>query len=477
MIILRRLTQTAPAYLSWAALSFLFLWLVVFIGSLAAQPPLALPATGGGWPEANPENASGPLVVDIRIVGNETVDSDTIISHLQTRKERVFDGVRVQQDKQRLISTGLFREVKIYRQRVDGGVLVTFEVFERPTIREIVFHGDRGISQKKLLRESGLEVGDALNLYAIQEARRKIEAYYHSQGFPRATVEILEGNEAQDRKITFGISEGPLQRIEHVEFVGNTIASDQRLKTLIESKPGILWYFFRGKVDSQKIDEDVGKLTAYYRGLGFFGARIGRKKEFDEEQRWLKLVFVIDEGPRYVVDNVAVIGNTRFQSAALLTQLNLVSGDYFNLQAMNQDVSQLRDLYGSQGHIFANIEASPRYLIDEPGKLDLVYNVEEGERFRVGRINVNIAGEFPHTRESVVRNRMSLRTGDIVDIREVRASERRLTYSQLFENTPATGKKPRIVIRPPQLDDADRLMTERRHSNAVRGQSPDKENR
>jgi outer membrane protein insertion porin family len=408
-------------------------------------------------------------------VGNETVNSDTVIADLQTRKDRLFDPETVQADKRRLISAGRFREVRIYTQHSEGGVVVTFEVFERPTIHGIRFIGDRAISQKKLLRESGLEVGDALSLYAIQEARRKIEDFYHTQGFPKATVNIQSGDAPEDREVVFEISEGPLQRLKEVKFVGNSFVSAERLKIMVKSKPGILGYFFRGKVDSEKIEEDVETLTAYYRSFGFFNARISRKKEYDEDQSWLTLVFVIDEGPRYVVDNVSVIGNSRFDTASLLSRLNLNSGDYFNLAEMNKDVSDLRDLYGSQGHIFANIEASPRYLIDQPGKLDLVYNIEEGERFRVGRINVLIAGEYPHTRESTVRDRLSLRTGDIVDIREVRASERRLKYSQLFEDNPANGKSPRIVIRPPQLSDADELMSQGGRSTSVRGQSPGNE--
>lgn len=454
---------------------------------LLAGPAFAQPPNQAGWPELpppagaaagnRPATVTPPRVVDVRIVGNETVNADRVVAQIKTRVGRAFDPEALQRDKGKLISAGMFREVKVYTQNVAEGVVVTFEVFERPTIREVVFIGDRGISERKLLRESGLEVGDGLNLFAIQEARRKLEEFYRRQGFPKATVSIDKGDAPEDRSVVFVINEGPLQRIEKVEFIGNTIASDQRLKTLIDSKPGILWYFLRGKVDPTKIDSDVRKLTDYYRSLGFFGARIGREMEFDEGNRWLTLKFIIDEGPRYVVDDVAIVGNTRFKTAALLEALNLTEGDYFNLGAMNKDVGQLRDLYHSQGHIFANIEASPRFLIDEPGKLSLVYQVEQGERFRVGRINVHIAGEFPHTRESVVRNRLSVRTGDIADMREVEASERRLRASQLFEDSPANGKRPRIVIRPPELNDADSLINHGRRGGTMRGQSPDKESR
>ena len=175
-------------------------------------------------------------------------------------------------------------------------------------------------------------------------------------------------------------------------------------------------------------------LTAYYRGLGFFNARIGRELEFGESGEWLTLTFVIDEGPRYVVRNVTVAGNEKFPTESLLGEMELKSGDYFNLSKMRRDVGSLRDVYGGQGHIFADVQADPRFL-EEPGQLDLVYNVKEGGVWRAGRINVNIEGEHPHTRESVVLNRLSIRPGDILDSANW-ASERRRRPRNCSRTTP-----------------------------------------
>ncbi|MDA1049954.1 MAG: hypothetical protein O3C40_05675 [Planctomycetota bacterium] len=414
-----------------------------------------------------------PLVAEVRITGNETVKQDTVLSYLRTRKDRQFDPETLQADKRRLTSSGLFREVRIYTQPAAEGVVVTFEVFERPTIRAIEFRGNRGITERTLLKQCGLTVGDSLNFYAIGEARRKVEDYYRSKGFPKAEISIIEGDQPEHRAAVFAVAEGPLQRIEKVEFVGNTFVSAKRLETQIQSKPGYLYYLFRGKVDRSKIEADAEQLTAYYRSFGFFKARVGRELEFDDNNKWLTLRFVIDEGPQFVVRNVSVLGNSTFDTAALQASLNLQSGQYFQQGKMERDVNTLRDVYGGQGYIFADVKAEPRFSFENPGELDLVYNVTEGEQFRVGRINVHIAGEFPHTRESVILDRLSIRPGDIVDIREVRSSERRLKASQLFETDPQTGKEPRVVIRPPDLNDT-RTATQPPRPGTVRGQSPDR---
>jgi outer membrane protein insertion porin family len=459
--------------------------LCLFGPRLCAQsPPRSGPSAGGSSavaPYRGPQfEPIGPqiLVAGVRVVGNETVPNTKIQSLIRTRRDRAFDPEVVQSDVRALVASGMFRDVRTYTEPTAEGMLVTFQLFERPTIHEIQFVGNRGITDKALKKQAGLKVGDALNFYTVEEARRKIEDFYQSKGYAKTRVNILEGDKPQDRRVVLQIDEGQIHRIFDVDFVGNTIASDARLKTQIQSKPGFLWYLFGGKVDRAKIDEDIDRLTNYYRSLGFFAARIGRELRYSESGHWLNVTFVIDEGPRYVVRSASVLGNEKFDTDALTNMLELKSGLFFNSDKMNRDLNILRDLYGSQGHIFADIKADPRFL-EEPGQLDLVYTIQEGEQYRVGRINVHIEGEYPHTRQNVVLNRISLQPGDIVDIRKIRDSERRLKASQLFVNEPARGVTPRIEVRPPELRDFAGSMAggagSPRRSSHYRGQSPDED--
>lgn len=414
------------------------------------------------WEEGGPRYGpqSNPPVVDVRIRGNESTPLNTAMALIRTRPERMFDPEVLQGDVKRLL--GLFADVKTFTANTPQGIVVTFQVVERPTITYVRFVGNRQVAERALRREAGLKIGDALNKFSIEDARKRLEQYYHTKGYPKAQVETFEGDRPQDKGVVFAISEGTVERILDVEFVGNSIATDARLKTQIQSKPGILWYFFRGKVDRDKIDADVETLTKYYRGLGYFRARVGRELVYSESGRWLNLRFVIDEGPRYVVRNVRIEGNTKFDNDILQTRMQLQSGQFFQLDSMNRDVNSLRDLYGSQGYVYADVKADPRFL-EEPGQLDLIYSIEEGEQFTVGSIDVEIKGEHPHTRRSVVLNRLSIRPGDIVDVRQIRASERRLQASQLFETDPSRGSPPQIKIGNPVFPGDEEM---------VRGQSP-----
>jgi outer membrane protein insertion porin family len=185
------------------------------------------------------------------------------------------------------------------------------------------------------------------------------------------------------------------------------------------------------------------------------------------------LTFVIDEGQQYFVQNVQILGNSKLPTEKLAANLKLNAGQAFNQSKRDFDVRKIQDEYGSVGYVFADVKAETRFF-DQPGKVDLVYTLKEGDRYTVGRINVAIKGDYPHTRLSAVLNRVTLRPGDIVDTRKIRDSERLLKASQMFLNNPMEGEVPKIAYHPPENEDKDTAIADKskRRPN-VRGQSPD----
>ncbi len=388
---------------------------------------------------------SGPRinVAEVRLKGQFSMSESRIRSKLQTRAGRQFDPAAVQADVRQLLSSGLCYDVRTYREDSPQGVIITYELFEQPLVQYVQFEGNK-VRDNTLLKKSELAVGQPLSRYRVDEARRKLVEYYQGRGNAHVEVVIREGSKEGDKGIVFTINEGPRQRVRWTSFEGNTIASDSRLRTQIDSKPGILW-FFKGQVDTDVIEEDVEKLTSYYRSLGFFRAKITKELNFNASEEWLDLTFHIDEGPRYVVRTISVEGNEVFGQDSLLTATAMRPGEYFDLTKMNEDVRILKDAYGANGYIKADVRATPQFD-EEPGQLDLVYRVHEGKQHRVGNIIVKLDGEYPHTRQSVVLNRIELREGDIIDSRKLRNSERRIKASQLFENGPLGG--PEIAVQP-----------------------------
>ena len=407
------------------------------------------------------------MVVDVRIVGNETVPVAKIKPHIRTRPDRPFDIEIVEDDVRALNDTRMFVTVSPLYDRTPAGVVVIFHVKERPTVQYIRFVGNKRIKDRALTKKSELKVGDTLDPFSVDEARRRLLDVYHEKGFRKVRVEIKEGGRIGDKGAVFEINEGPRQRIRWVSFVGNSIASNSRLKTQIKSKPPIGW-LIKGYFDEDQVNNDLDRLTKYYRSLGYFRAKVGREVQFNDDEDWAHLTFVIDEGPRYKVRNVSFIGNTVLTEEQLQKDMEVEAGQFFDQGMLNRDLAHIQDEYGSRGYIYADTNADPRFL-EQPGTLDIVYVIEEGKRFRIGDINVHVKGDNPHTRITTALNRISLHSGDIANIHKIRASERRLRASQVFETNPAQGSPPRIAFAPPNLDGSKSEMADRRRSNRPTG--------
>ena len=441
------------------------------------QPaPPAVPSAGvRPLPPAAAPVDEANRIVEVRIEGNHATEVSKL-PKLVTRAGQIFDPQAIEEDVRTLHRSRKFVDVLPKYVRVKEGVVVIFQVVERPMLRYVKYVGNEKVTTRTLRKKAELDVGDSMDAYVVEEARRRIESYYHEKGYDAARVSTVEGSKPGDKGAVFLIDEGRSRKSLWTSFVGNTIATDARLLTQIKSKPGIFW-LLGGDVDREKIDADVDAITAYYRSLGFFQAKVSRELEVvhGAGRDWTMLTFVINEGPRYSVRNVSFIGNSKFRSEFLARDLKLMSGEPFNQSKMDLDLGQIRDIYGGRGFVFADIRADPRFL-EEPGQLDLVYNITEGQRYRVGKINVRIRGDHPHTKHSTVLNRLSLRPGDILDIRKLRDDERRLKASSLFLADAAKGEGPRIVFsKPERAEDTNQQIARDPNQPGFRGQSPDPE--
>ena len=411
--------------------------------------------------EVNPEGRP-EIIKDVQITGNQTLPTHHLTRSIRTRPGRYFDPDKLQQDVNSLWRMPEIKRVKgPFVDRQADGVVIRIEVVERNRLSKVEYIGNRGISDRALSKQTGLENGSPLDVHQIRGAKTKIEEYYREKGYPRTQVEVLDGNNNDDSKVTFLIHEDQQQRIWKVNFEGNTIATEARLRHIVKSKPG---YFkvFGGLAQRNLIDQDVDRVTEYYRGLGFFNAQIGREISESNDGRWLNVRFIVNEGPRYKVRDVKFIGNQSYAENELKKLLKLNPTNempIFDATFLNEDVTEIRDLYGSQGYVFSNVQVETRFL-EEPGMLDLVYKVKEGKQYRVGQINVHYEGGNSITKRQVVLNRLTLKPGDLIDVRQIEKSKTKLAGSQIFatgQGGAAEGSGPSIVVKPPELKDLEQL--------------------
>ena len=393
--------------------------------------------------------SGGAVVAGVEIRGNQTVGDERILALLQTRPERVFESEIVLSDVRKLYEFGAFDTVRHRVEDRPEGKWVVFEVTERPTISKVIFHGEHGMNERELSGRAGLTAGDPLNEFAIESAVRRLTDYYLEQGFNQVVVQAVRGEQGDGRAVVFRINEGPKERINEIEIIGNTIEGDPRLKKIIRSRESFMQIvpWIGNTANLQQIDEDVDRLTMYYRNLGFLKANVGRQIRYDDSGKWLTVTFVIEEGERFFVNDVRIVGNKFVEEPKLRERLALKAGDPYSGVKMQLDVGELIYGYGSLGFIYAEVEPQLS-MLDDSNRVDLVYRIEEGDRWKVGQIFVNIEGEPHLMRETMLLNQVELVEGQFIDRRQLEMDRRRLMRLQLFEENPAVADPVDIKIVP-----------------------------
>lgn len=420
------------------------------------------------------------VVGAVQIVGNRTISTADIYTELQTRKGRFYDSETVLADVRRLNDMGSFDQVTFEVKPIDSGansnpdgqssnphasetpsVIVTFYVHERPMVSQVIFHGNRAMNDRDIAGRVGVSKDDPLSEFSVESGRRRLLDYYHEEGFNQAAVSAaISGPSGDDSAnmatadlppgtVIYRINEGPLERIAAIRIEGSTIVTEARLKKIIQSRGpmvGMLSYF-GNKADLKLIDQDVNRLSAYYHTLGFLTATVGRRFHYSENGKWLTVVFVVNEGPRFTVGDIQIVGNDYITEESLRARLELHAGDMFDGTIMRRDVGELVYGYGELGFIYA--EVKPKTIMrDENGVADIVYDITEGDQWKIGRILVNIEGEPHLMRETTMLNLVDMREGDLIDRRTLELSRRRLERSQLLETNPAIADAPDIKVVP-----------------------------
>lgn len=389
------------------------------------------------------------VVLDVRVVGNRAVGIHRILQQLQTRKNRFYDYETVLGDVRRLNDMGSFDHVTFDIEQREGGVAVTFKVRERAMISSVVYHGNRALNDRELKGRAGLAKSDPLNEFTIESARRRLIDYYQEEGFNQVSIESSLGIKSDPGAVVFRINEGPKERISAIHIKGSTIVTEARLKKVIKSRgsfAGVGWYI-GNTADLKKLDADQNVLESYYHNLGFLTATVGRRFEYDDSGKWVTVTFVINEGPRFKVNDIQLVGHQFITDESLRRRLELKPGDMFDGTVLRRDVGEITYGYGELGFIYAEVE--PKTVMrDEADVVDLVYEIVEGDRWRVGEIRVNIEGEPHLMRETTMLNLVDLREGDWIDRRTLELNRTRLERSQLLEVNPQIADPPDIKVIP-----------------------------
>ena len=250
---------------------------------------------------------------------------------------------------------------------------------EKDVIKSIIFENNRKYKDKTLLKKLDFEVGDYIDPILAESGRKIVIEFYRSKGFPHVEV-MLNTKKLSEGLVIYTVVEGPRIRIKSVRFEGNKAVKTGVLKNTIKTKTRS-WFFWPVYYTKEKIAADVEKLRTFYYNKGFLNHRIS----IDENPA--HITFIIEEGPLYKLRNVTLSGNTRFDNETLLAEFKLESGQTYYPQKTQLYTRRILKFYREDGYVDADVRQRLRF-VPEANVVDLEYEVTEGKKFRIGKIEI-----------------------------------------------------------------------------------------
>ncbi|MCC5879407.1 MAG: outer membrane protein assembly factor BamA [Idiomarina sp.] len=381
---------------------------------------------------ANAQAAEPFTVEDIQVQGLQRVALGAALTYIPVQVGDQIDSALVAQTIRELYASSHFDDVEILR---DDGTLIV-RVTERPTISDIRFEGNSDLEDEQLedsLRNNGVMVGEQLDRTMIRELESGLEEFYQSVGKYNADVSVTVINLPRNRvELRFNFVEGGAAEVKQINFIGNNSFSREELLEQFELRDSLPWWnlFGRRQYQQQQLGGDIESLESFYRNRGFARFRLDSVQvSMTPEKDGIYITLNVDEGDRYQVDEVNVIGDLRGHDDFINAVADSAKGRRYNASYMTGIEEAIKGYLGRFGYAYPEVRTVPQ-MNDEDLTVDITFVVELGSRAYVRRINFE--GNSA-TKDEVLRREMRQLEGAWLNQQQVDTGRTRLERLGHFE--------------------------------------------
>ena len=240
---------------------------------------LALFLSAGGLLFASPGE-----IEEIEILGLQRMTREAFLHAFDIRPGDPYDETLVRTRFRALWDGHWFEDIRIERENAPaGGVALIVHVKERPMLASLTFEELSAVTRTEIedrLRERGvtLRPGSPLDPGKIVDAEGVIRDLMGEKGFLDAVVEAkIDRVTETSRSLHIDITPGGKTRIKKIDFTGNTIFKDKKLKGELQLTEERHWYWpWSGKnlFHPQKWDQDVTSVRKLYQDNGYLDIEI-----------------------------------------------------------------------------------------------------------------------------------------------------------------------------------------------------------
>jgi outer membrane protein insertion porin family len=245
-----------------------------------------------------------------------------------------------------------------------------------------------------------IRAGQKITTQALDEALKKLFA----TGLFADVIVRREGS-----AIVVRVVENPI--VNRIAFEGNKRISDDILENEVKLRPRIVY-------TRSRVQNDVQRLIDVYRRNGRFAVGV-EPKVIQLPQNRVDLIFEISEGPVTEIRRIGFVGNVKYSDSDLRSVVRtketawyrfLTADDVYDPDRLSFDRELLRRFYLSKGYADFRVVSAIAELAPNRGGFFITFTIEEGERYRFGKIDVT--AKLRDLSSDQLKGLIKVKTGD-----------------------------------------------------------------
>ena len=392
-----------------------------------------------------------PLVNSIEVKGLKRIEEGAVKSKISQKIGMPISQDKTNDDIKTIYKMGYFDDVKAEIEAFEGGVKLIYIVKEKPTIIAVELQGNKKIEESKIREKITIKSGAIADTVLIQDNAVKIRNFYEEEGYWLSNVvPVLKKISEDEVSLTYQIDEGAKVKIKKIIIDGNKNISNRKIKKVMETGEWGLFSFITsaGYFKKDRMENDIQKIKALYFDNGFIKIVIAEPEvDLDKKQRGMTITIRISEGDQYKVSSIDFTGNKVYDNETLQKKITLTPGTVFSKTRVEKDIVAASSIYSESG--YALVSVVPDLIPNDNDKtVQILLKVEEGDKYRVGRIEV--LGNTK-TRDKVIRREIRFAEGETYDSAKLKRSYERVNNLNFFD-TVDMAPKPKYEDKTVDID-------------------------
>jgi len=354
--------------------------------------------------------SSAEIIEDVLVNNNKRITKETIITLGNIELGKNYDKSDLDKVLKNLYDTNFFLDIKI---SLENNTL-NISIKENKIIQTIEIEGIKANRIKESILE-GLflkERSPFIKVKVKQDvAKIKNTLTYQGYYFSEVTSSIKE-NDNDTVNLIYNINLGKKAKISRIEFLGNKIFKNKKLRNLIVSEENKFWKFISKKkfLNKVQIDRDERLLKNYYLNRGYYDVVVYATSAQYLDNDSFVLTYNINAGKSYKINKAKLVLPIDYKKSNFLKIEKLLSeleNETYSFRKISKIVEQVDKVSLLREYDFISASLNEEKI--ENNKINLTLEVMETERFYVKQINI-LGNDI--TLERVIRDSLEVDEGD-----------------------------------------------------------------